>query len=283
MKDNKINAIVSLLEDDSSEVRRMMADQLKSFSMDDLQLLCEKARDINIEVSLHLEEIRQDKLYEHFVVDLKKKIADNELDMESLTVFLSRFINPSIKESDVVLQITELTESCQEFLDEHYDLDRGVALAKFLGTKLKFTGNKKQYYAVGNSSISCLLESKKALPITLSALYIIVGDRLGIDIRGIALPSHFIVGVFDNDDDVTYINPFDSGKVINLETCRAIARRAGYPFSEDMMEPVGSRVIFMRMLNNLKYVYSRENKQFEMNKIQKLVKVWTERVFRQVP
>ena len=281
MNNEKVNAIITLLEDESAEVRQMMDLQLKQMSVEDLIELSEKCREINTEISLHIQDVRQELENDFFVAELERKVSNDELDMESMAIFLSRFIDNSVKEKDVVDLLNELELRCKEYLEEHYDENRGAVLARFLGQIEKFSGDRKEYYAVGNSSIYHALTRKKALPITLSVLYIILGKRLAINIQGVAVPAHFVVGVFE-DDPVTYYNPFDAGKVMSVRDCQVLARRAGYPFTEDMLEAVNVRPIILRMLNNLQYVYTREKKQSKSRAVSRLLKIWTERVFRQV-
>lgn len=280
MNNEKVKAIITLLEDESSAVRKMMDTQLKQMTVEELIELSEKSRDINIDVSLHIQNVRHELENDFFVNELEQRVANDDLDMEGMVVFLSRFIDRTVKEDDVKALLNDLTQQCQEYLDEHYEENRAVALARFLGKIKGFSGNKKQYYAVGNSSIYHLLTSKKALPITLSVLYIILGKRLGINLLGVAVPTHFIVGYF-RDDSVTYFDPFEGGREVSIRDCQMLARKAGYPFNEDMLEPVDLRHIFLRMLNNLQYVYSREQKKSHSKAISRLLKIWTERVFRQ--
>jgi regulator of sirC expression with transglutaminase-like and TPR domain len=279
----KVKAIVNLLEDPSSEVQTMMKAQLKQMSMSELVELCEKSRDINLDISLRLEEVRKEKSFDFCVLELEHLVSSKKIDMESMAIFLSRVIDSSVKAENVKSSLDALTQRCQDYLDTHFDENKGEVLARFLAVEEGFTGNKKQYYAVGNSSLSCLLETKQALPITLSALYIILGERLGINVKGIAIPAHFIVGIYDEAGAVTYVNPFDSGKIMSLDHCRALTRRAGHPFTEEVMEPVDSRPIFLRMLTNLKFIYSREAKKAEAKNIMNILKIWAEKVFKQVP
>lgn len=281
MNNEKVNAIITLLEDEASDVRQMMNSQLKQMSVEELSELCDKSREVNTEVSLHIRDICEEKENDFFVAELEQKVSNDDLDMEGMAIFLSRFIDHSVKEEEVKSLLKNLTERCEDYLQKHFDENRGAVLARFLGQVEQYIGDRKQYYAVGNSSIYHALTNKKALPITLSVLYIVLGKRLGINIQGVAVPAHFVVGVFE-DDPVTYYNPFDAGKVMSVRDCQSLARRAGYPFTDDMLEPVDVRPIILRMLNNLQYVYTREKKASKSRAVSKLLKIWTERVFRQV-
>src|SRR5262245_62910963 len=56
-----------------------------------------------------------------------------------------------------------------------------------------FRGNADAYYDPRNSFLNDVIERRIGIPITLSVLYIEVGRRLGLDIRGVGFPGHFLV------------------------------------------------------------------------------------------
>src|SRR6476660_8446250 len=64
-----------------------------------------------------------------------------------------------------------------------------------------FRGNTEDYYHPANSYVPAVLETKRGLPITLSLIYKVVADRLGLRAWGVGLPGHFLVAV-DADDVV---------------------------------------------------------------------------------
>src|SRR5215217_1296515 len=58
-----------------------------------------------------------------------------------------------------------------------------------------FGGNTEDYYNPANSFVPAVLETKRGLPITLSLIYKVVADRLGLRAWGVGLPGHFLVAV----------------------------------------------------------------------------------------
>jgi regulator of sirC expression with transglutaminase-like and TPR domain len=281
MKKEKISAIIELLKDPSLEVQSLMKEQLKKLNAVDLATLSEEISRDNRELAFHIDVLVQEKEYESFIKDLEDIITSGNFDIEIMVFFLARFINPAVDEAALTESLNILAEGCKAYLEDHKDLSRGDGLAEFLGGKCKFDGNKENYYAIGNSSIECILDTHKGLPISLSVLYVLVGKRLGIPVKGVALPGHFIVGVFEESGDAFY-DPFNNGKKLTVDECQLMTRRSGYSFSDDFLDPTEDNVIFFRMLNNLKYVYSRENKDDEEGFITHLMKIWTEKVFRQI-
>ena len=72
-----------------------------------------------------------------------------------------------------------------------------------------FKGNEKEYYDPDNSCINRVLQRHSGIPITLGLVYMAVAQRLGLQLHGLNLPGHFMVG--NNLEGVTnlLIDPFD--------------------------------------------------------------------------
>ena len=57
-----------------------------------------------------------------------------------------------------------------------------------------FTGNTVDYADPANSYLDDVLDRRLGIPITLSVLMIEVGRRVGVDVHGVGMPGHFLVG-----------------------------------------------------------------------------------------
>ena len=58
--------------------------------------------------------------------------------------------------------------------------------------------------------LDLVLEHRRGLPILLSVVWIEVGRRVGIPIRGVGLPGHYVAGWF-GDGEPILIDPFKGG------------------------------------------------------------------------
>ena len=56
-----------------------------------------------------------------------------------------------------------------------------------------FRGNEKEYYDPRNSFLNEVVARKLGIPITLSLVTIEVARRLGLELRGVGFPGHFLV------------------------------------------------------------------------------------------
>lgn len=129
--------------------------------------------------------------------------------------------------------------------------ERLEALKKYMFTDNGYHGSRFDYYHQANSYMNRVIDDREGIPITLSVLFMELGKRLGLDIRGIGIPGHFIVGHFVGDD-VTYVDAYNEAVTLSLDEVKALATN-GRPaaFQDDFLEPVDHVAILTRMLNNL--------------------------------
>ena len=120
-----------------------------------------------------------------------------------------------------------------------------IACRQVLGDANGFRGDQVQYDHPDNSMLDLVLARRRGLPILLSVVYVEVARRAGIELAGVGLPGHFVVGHFGADPPLL-LDPFAGGVTVNA---------AGA--AEALIRPWGTHEIAMRMLNNLVAAYDR--------------------------
>lgn len=122
-----------------------------------------------------------------------------------------------------------------------------------------FAGNLAGFNDPRNSFLNDVLDRKLGIPLTLSILYMEMGTRIGLDVRGIAFPGHFLVKVVLEGEEVV-LDPFSRGLVLDREELHQRLRHFPDSYRSDgkldqLLKPAGHRDILLRMLRNLKNVY----------------------------
>jgi regulator of sirC expression with transglutaminase-like and TPR domain len=133
-------------------------------------------------------------------------------------------------------------------------------LCRYLFHEIGLHGNTKNYYDPRNSYLSDVLDRLKGIPITLSAVMIAVGRRLGLPLAGLGLPGHFAVQCVGTSP-LVIVDPFHGGRLLTIEQCRAlVARVTGMelPISPHDLLPMPPALILRRMLNNLRVIYLKK-------------------------
>ena len=117
-------------------------------------------------------------------------------------------------------------------------------LEQVLGRVHGFRGDEQDYDDPANSMLDLVLERRRGLPILCSVVWIEVARRVGMPIRGVGLPGHYVVGWF-GDGDPMLADPFRGG---------ALVPDAPAP---DRIAPTPVPMTALRMLSNLVASYER--------------------------
>lgn len=120
-----------------------------------------------------------------------------------------------------------------------------------------FRGNTEAYYDPRNSYLNEVLDRRTGIPVTLSVVYMEVARRLGVEVVGVGLPGHFVVEA-RRGVEACLLDPFQGGHILGVEDARGLMEDvygSVVPFSEELLEPMSTRAILSRILNNLKMNY----------------------------
>jgi regulator of sirC expression with transglutaminase-like and TPR domain len=120
-----------------------------------------------------------------------------------------------------------------------------VACRQVLGGADGFRGDQVRYDHPDNSMLDLVLARRRGLPILLSVVYVEVARRVGIELSGVGLPGHFVVGHFGADPPLL-LDPFAGGVTVSAAGAEAA-----------LIRPWDTHEIAMRMLNNLVSAYDR--------------------------
>ena len=133
-------------------------------------------------------------------------------------------------------------------------------VASFLHGELGFSGNPDAYYDPRNSYLNEVLDRRLGIPISLSALYLEIGRRLGLPFEGVGMPGHFLVR-YRHATTPVLIDPFAGGSIVSEAECETRLQGLygpGVQLRPSMLAAIGTRNIVFRMLNNLKGVYASQ-------------------------
>jgi len=121
---------------------------------------------------------------------------------------------------------------------------RDIAACRLvLSERHGFTGDATDYGDPRNSMLDAVLSRGKGLPITLSILWVEVARRAGVELAGVGLPGHYVVGHFRPDPPLL-ADPFNDGAIVTSEPPAHLVR------------PWGAHETVLRMLNNLVRSYT---------------------------
>jgi len=162
------------------------------------------------------------------------------------------------------IEVAEVDATLQRYADTIRSRVRGsqpqallAHLHDVLFDEEQFTGNQDDYYNTANSYLPEVLRTKRGLPISLSLIYKVVAERLGLRAWGVGLPGHFLCGI-EVDGKVMLVDPFAQGRIITVDEAHARMQEMLGPdveWSDELLQPVSNRHWLTRMLQNLLHTF----------------------------
>lgn len=258
-------AIVRLLRDNDPPTVTLLKTQLVEGGPDSISHLRALAEVDDATVSAHahdiLAEIESRQAFDDFT--LLCHLFPDDGDIESASWLLARIFLPGVDATHYQRklevwgrQLTRLTSSAIS------TRERVAILTNYMANDLGFRGNSEQYYDFHNSLLPSLVDSRLGIPISLAILYMSVAARAGMKVEGINLPGHFIV----RHGDILF-DPFHRGKILMQSDCEMILRKQKLVFQPAYLEPASGRMILIRVLANLLYIYQDNGDEEQRERI----------------
>lgn len=155
-------------------------------------------------------------------------------------------------------------ELCARIAEDASAEQRLRTLNAFLFGELGFTGNMDDYYDPRNSYLNEVLDRRLGIPITLSVIYMELGQRIGLPLEGVSFPGHFLVKLPVQDGAVV-LDPFNGGISLGEEDLYDLIERM---FDTEvgelgpLLSTASKHEILIRLLRNLKGIYQQAD-QFD--------------------
>ncbi len=138
------------------------------------------------------------------------------------------------------------------------------------GNEARLRGNSTEYYATNNSNLFWVLEKGMGNPISLCAIYILVGRRLGIHIEGCNFPGHFLARVVQ-DGQIWLVDCFNRGRFMLSEDVAKHHPAANPSMDEIIHDAATVETIIARVLRNLDEACERENNMPRRQIVRRLI------------
>lgn len=129
---------------------------------------------------------------------------------------------------------------------------RAVALTQLIAHSEGMTGDSADYDNPANADFIALFERRRALPVTLSILYVAVARRVGWNADPLGIPGHVLVRV-GTEPTLLLIDAFDGGRLLGPDGLQAVlARTLGTQvlIEPEHLLPLSNRAVLVRLVAN---------------------------------
>lgn len=140
-------------------------------------------------------------------------------------------------------------------------------LNHFFYRELGFAGNINDYYTPDNSYLHRVISTRRGIPISLAVVYMELAEQIGLNIKGVSFPGHFLMKLSVQSGDII-LDPFNGASLSREdleERLGSFLEQQEYP-AEAMLaaylQEAQPREILVRMLRNLKALF-QERHQWE--------------------
>lgn len=276
--ETKIQALLRLLSDPNEQVAKTIQHEFVRIGPSALPFLEKAGADdsaLEPRVAFVKDEIRFKQLKEEFSQFVAQ--CSRQIDWERGAFLIAKVAYPDL---DIFHYEQCLDHLAQEFRTKWHSKETppGKAarlLSTFLFKDKGFSGNRIHYHDPDNSYLHRVIESRQGIPISLSAIYVLVGSRLGLPLTGVGMPGHFLVKI-EGESPPQFVDCFNGGAFLREQDCEQFITASGLDYSPQFLEKSPTKLILARMLRNLLSSYERESQNPMTKRIQTLLEIMEE-------
>src|SRR2546428_7443242 len=183
---------------------------------------------------------------------------EGELDLAEAALLIAAEEYPGLRPAVYLNQIARMGSELKHRIRAEVEPSRVVEVENaYLFEELHFKGNRQEYYDPRNSLLNEVLDRRVGFSLSLPMLYVAVGERSGLPVRGVGMTGHFLVKYAPATSGEIFIDA-SNGRTLTREECAKMLNEmygGEVKMRPALLEPSTKRQILSRILNNLKSLY----------------------------
>ncbi|WP_158277564.1 transglutaminase-like domain-containing protein [Opitutus sp. ER46] len=245
------DALISLLDDTNATVRRALLSRFTQLGSAAVPFLQTIAQGSNRILARHATWFLEELKFSDPVAEFRGFIRAQNYDLEAGALLLARTADPQLDVAECGRELDAIAERCRALIVEPSSMrEKCRVMNRVLFHEWGFHGNVEHYTDPHNSFIDQVLRRRTGIPISLSVVYLLVGERLGLSLEPVGLPGHFIVGCF-TDDLPFFIDAFDRGVFRDADEIYELLRANNIIPKASDLAPTPVREVLCRSCRNL--------------------------------
>ncbi len=187
------------------------------------------------------------------------QLPERDIRLASAALLFARDAYPHLEVAGYLARLDSLAHRV-DVISSRNPEDRIEALRQVICVEEEYSGNTIDYYDPRNSYLNEVIDRRRGIPISLSAVWLDIARRLEWPLVGVNFPGHFLLR-YEAPAGPIYVDAFDGGAV--LTECDLRGRLSSRICGSRRIPPeylatAGTKAILMRMLNNLLGIYLQQ-------------------------
>ena len=190
--------------------------------------------------------------------------AEDDIPLFEAALSIAQDDDPSMDLNQCLLEVDKFAIRLQRRLPADIaPIPKLRLLNNFFYQELGFAGNLNDYYNPDNSYLHKVLASRRGIPISLAVIYMELASQIGLNVKGISFPGHFLMKLSVNSGDII-LDPFNGTSLSReeleerLEPYFSQGHHPSEPSLATYLADATSRTILVRMLRNLKSLFAEQ-------------------------
>jgi len=262
---SEIKGMIRLLDDDDPEVASAIAERLLVLGQTALPTMEQELRHASEVAAQRMRVILELAGLTGLAAEFRRWAGqrdDPEYDspLEEGALLVAATALNDLDRGSVKRRLAELAEMARGHMHPAMTPEERVeALCHTLFVDNGLVGNREDYYAPENIYIDAVLKRKTGIPITLSTVAILVGNRLGLPIVGVGMRVHFLCAYRTQDVNILF-DPYENGRIVTPADCQTMLDRMGLKLGAEDMVTVSATDMVARMLRNLVMIFQHQKR-----------------------
>ena len=201
-----------------------------------------------------------------------------DIDLETASFTLARLGYPALDVQHYRSRLNKMADDLAlSIAPDDHPLRVIQTLNQYIFESQGFRGQKNEPVCPDASYMNRVLDRKKGLPISISALYIFLGRRLDLPVFGVGMPVRFIAKYKSTDGMEYLFDPCNKGQLLTANECAEFLSRFNVAFEPTMLRQSSDRQILARMMLNLCAAYRNREDARKIDSLQRLVRILLKR------
>ena len=193
---------------------------------------------------------------------------DEHFPLTEAAIAVAQHAYPDLDVQGVLDHIDQLSNKLKSRISpETSPIQRLQLLKHYFYTELGFGPNLNDFYAPENSYLHQIIESRRGIPISLAILMIELGHQIGLKIRGVSFPNHFMMRISLQQGEII-MDPLTGNSLSKHELqemldpyldAKGYRGKLSLPLSV-FLRASSAREILSRFLRNLKLIYTEHER-----------------------